>query len=202
MTRPPRAGPSRGHAPALLCGPRTKHALDWAATAHRRHARADGTPFVLHVAETAALVAATGADTEVICAALLHDVLERTDQTAHQLRQHFGLRVATIVAALTQDPTIRDYAPRKAALRRQVLAAGPDARLVFAADKISKARELRARWARRPDGPSDKMLRRRAHYRACLEMLAGAPLVAQLDFELWELDVVARDATSRGAPER
>lgn len=161
MTRPPRAGPSLGDAPALLCGgPRTKHALDWAATAHRQHARADGTPFVLHVAETAALVAATGADTEVICAALLHDVLERTDQTAHQLRRHFGLRVATIVAALTQDPTIRDYAPRKAALRR------------------------------------------RAHYRACLEMLAGAPLVAQLDFELWELDVVARDATSRGAPER
>ena len=118
-----------------------------------RRARREDVQLLLRTANAVLALRQRGPHAAQTDAALLHDVLERTDQTAHQLRQHFGLQMATIVAALTQDPTIRDYE-----------------------------------------------LRRRSHYQACLEMLAGAPLAAQLDFELWELDVVARDATSRGAP--
>jgi len=190
--------------PTLLCDPAITEALRYAVDAHRDLTRKDGSPFVLHVAETAALVAGTGADADVICAALLHDVLERSDTTADQLAERFGRRITLVVTALTQDPTITGYELRKGALRRQAVAAGPDARLVFAADKISKVRELRARWARRTKAPSAKMLRHRAHYQACLEMLASAPnlLVSQLDFELWALEIVASDTSAGGAQQR
>ena len=46
------------------------------------------------------------------------------------------------MAAVTEDEHISGYATRKAALRRQAEAAGTDALLVFAADKVSKVREL------------------------------------------------------------
>jgi hypothetical protein len=76
--------------------------------------------------------------------------------------------------------------------------------LVFAADKISKARELRLSVARaRRDGATpplsrrgSKAYRKLAHYRHCEELLesrlAGSPLVESLRHELSELALVER----------
>jgi len=86
------------------------------------------------------------------------------------------------VLAVSDDPGIRTYARRKAALRAQVAKAGPEALMVFAADKISKVREYRlGAAAKRPSQ------RRVTHYRRCLELLERAlpesPLVVQLRVE-------------------
>ena len=58
-------------------------------------------------------------------------------------------------------------------------AAGPDALMVFAADKVSKVRELSGKPT--PHRPSQ---RRMTHYRRCLELLerrlSDSPLVVQL----------------------
>jgi hypothetical protein len=62
---------------------------------------------------------------------------------------------------------------------------------VFAADKVTKVRELRAQIAWSPDGEDPSRERRLAHYRACLVALeeheSDAHLVRQLRFELWAL---------------
>ena len=97
------------------------------------------------------------------------------------------------MAAVSEDESIAGYATRKAALRRQVEAAGTEAMMVFAADKVSKVREL----AVEPDGSEAARLaatvsrtrqRRLTHYRHCLELLerhlADSPLVRQLRAEL------------------
>ena len=102
------------------------------------------------------------------------------------------MRVAELVSVLSDDPSIEDYGARKAALREQVAAAGCDAQAIFAADKVAKARELRAEAARNPSSLADDGLQRRLlHYEACLDMLeAAAPdlaLIRQLRFELWAL---------------
>ena len=60
-----------------------------------------------------------------------------------ELQKRFGVRVAKIVLAVSEDKSIDGYQTRKAALRQQVAGAGPEALTVFAADEISKARELR-----------------------------------------------------------
>jgi hypothetical protein len=183
-----------GEEPPFVTGrPVTTAALKWAATLHRDQRRAvDFAPFILHPLEVAALLSGRGYDDEVIAAGLLHDVIEDTNITLDELHDRFGERVARIVVTVTEDPEIEDYAARKAALREQVAAADPETQIVFAADKVVKARELRAQAARAEFLLDDPELRQRLeHYEACLRMLQSTtgehPLVHQLAFELWAL---------------
>jgi (p)ppGpp synthase/HD superfamily hydrolase len=95
----------------------------------------------------------------VVVAGLLHDVLEDTDVTPAELHTRFGPDVARLVQALTQDTAIVKYGERKAALRRQILDAGPEAAIVSLADKGAKLQSVE----HRPEN------RRIAHYRATLD---------------------------------
>jgi len=127
----------------------------------------------------------------VIAAGLLHDVVEATDTDVEEVRRRFGDRIADAVAAVSEDPSIAGYAERKAALRAQVAAAGPDAQSVYLADKVAKARELRAK-ASRSESPLDEpdLQRRLEHYELSFEALSDVgnrSLVAALAFELWAL---------------
>jgi (p)ppGpp synthase/HD superfamily hydrolase len=185
---------SAGDEPPFVAGrPITAAALEWAAAMHRGQRRAvDQAPFILHPIEVAALLSGRGYDDEVIAAGLLHDVIEDTGAALDELSDRFGPRVARIVAAVSEDPAIGDHDARKAALRHQVAAADPEAHAVFAADKVVKARELRAQAARAEALLDDPDLHRRLeHYQACLVMLrsvaADHPIVNQLAFELWAL---------------
>jgi hypothetical protein len=103
---------------------------------------------------------------------------------------------------VSEDDRIPGYGPRKAALRRQVAAAGPEALMIFAADKVSKVRELRTAISladRRHEQlePGAIRPRRVAHLKRCLgmlqEQLSGSPLVEQLRDELVRLDCDLRN---------
>jgi (p)ppGpp synthase/HD superfamily hydrolase len=167
--------------------PLTRDALDFAAACHEGQKRElDGMPFVTHPVEVACLLHEAGYSDEVVAAGVLHDVLEDTEAELGDLEERFGPAVAWLVASVSDDPSIEDEAKRKAALREQVAHAGERAAAVFAADKVSKARELRIRAGlgrfRRKDEP------RIEHYRASLEMLEelmpGHDLVDRLRAEL------------------
>jgi (p)ppGpp synthase/HD superfamily hydrolase len=150
--------------------PLTRGALAFAASHHEGQTRdLDDTPFVTHPVEVACLLHEAGYSDEVVAAGVLHDVLEDTDVERGELEERFGSEVARLVAAVSDDPAIEDHAERKAALRRQVAAAGDGAVAVFAADKVSKARELRARTGYGRFERKDEA--RIEHYRASLEML-------------------------------
>jgi (p)ppGpp synthase/HD superfamily hydrolase len=174
--------------------PISRSALRFAEQQHAGQLRkVDGAPFVAHPIEVASLLYDAGAGDDVIAAGLLHDTLEKTRTDATELRMRFGPRVARLVAAVSEDESIAGYATRKAALRRQVEAAGTDAMLVFAADKVSKVRELSvapegSETARLAATVSRTRQRRLAHYRHCLELLerhiADSPLARQLRTEL------------------
>ena len=159
-------------------------ALAYAVEQHAGQRRAgDGAPFVLHPIEVATLLADVGAPDHVVAAGVLHDTIEKTSTEAEDLHQRFGARVAALVVALSEDPAISGYSARKAALRDQVEAAGDEALMVFAADKLSKARELRLTFARAPQAGrrtpplarrGSKASRKLAHYRHCAELLEDA----------------------------
>ena len=165
--------------------PKTRAALAYARRLHEGQRRAaDGAPFIEHPTEVGELLCEAGATDEVIAAGLLHDVLEKTDATESELAARFGRRVGEIVGAVTDNDRIVDYSSRKAALRDQVAKAGDDALTVFAADKVSKVRELRL-----GDGSGVKVRARRLqNYRRSLAMLErhlpDSPLVAALAAEL------------------
>ncbi len=167
------------------------------AYAEEQHAgqrrKIDGAPFIEHPVEVGALLYYAGASDDVIAAGVLHDTLEKTRTSLTELRARFGSRIARLVAAVSEDESIAGYATRKAALRRQVEAAGTEAMMVFAADKVSKVRELvvepEGREAARLAATVSRTRQRRlAHYRHCLELLErhieDSPLVRQLRTEL------------------
>ena len=167
--------------------PQTRAALTYAEERHAGQRRkADGAPFIEHPIEVAWLLYRAGAPDHVIAAGILHDTIEKTDTDVSDLRARFGTRTAALVAAVSEDSEIPTYARRKAALREQVAAAGPEALMVFAADKVSKVRELSL------EASSPKPSQRRmTHYRRCLELLerllTDSPLVMQLRSELNQL---------------
>ena len=193
------------HVPLVSSGlHQTLAALAYAVEQHAGQKRdADGAPFVLHPIEVATMLADVGAPAHVVAAGVLHDTLEKSAAEPADLNERFGRRITTLVVALSEDPTIAGYDERKAALRDQMLAADDEALMVFAADKVSKARELRlalARPGRRPPSfrRGSKPQRKLAHYRHCAELLeerlAGSPLVGSLRRELAELALSEQSA--------
>jgi (p)ppGpp synthase/HD superfamily hydrolase len=91
----------------------------------------------------AALVADAGFRDELVAAAHLHDVIEKTSVSRADLESRFGAEIASLVAALSEDKGIPYYAERKRALRDQVLDAGRDATILYAADRLANLRDWR-----------------------------------------------------------
>ena len=172
--------------------PITCRALEFAAEQHQGQQReADRAPFILHPLEVAQLLRGRGYPDPVVAAGVLHDVIEDTGVDAAELERRFGARVAALVTTVSEPPGGGDYSERKARLRAAIAAADADAAAVFAADKVSKARELRMALARDP-GPVD--LDKLEHYRASLAVLERRlghhPLVRQFRFELETLELL------------
>ena len=129
--------------PTLGRSPTLTRALATARAAHAGQSRYDGRPYLEHPVRVADLLDRQGLAEPVVAAALLHDSVEDSPLTVGQIVEQFGPEIGEIVAALTEDPEIDDWAKRKDALRRQVIAAGADATAVYAADKLEKIRETR-----------------------------------------------------------
>jgi (p)ppGpp synthase/HD superfamily hydrolase len=173
--------------------PLAREAVVYASERHAGQRReVDEAPFVLHPLEVAALLHNSGHAEPVVAAGALHDAVEDTPAEPGEIRERFGADVAALVTAVTEDPTIDDFAERKADLRRQVAEYGPDATAVYAADKVAKVRELRSRVScDRELLSTEEGSRKLDHYRESLGMLEHVapeePLVRQLRFELESL---------------
>lgn len=181
--------------------PLTQQAIDFAGQHHAGQRRAgDDASFVLHPIEVAAILERSDYPDFVVAAAVLHDVLEDTDVQRSELEERFGTEVAELVAIVSDDPAIPDIEERKSGTRERVRRSGGYAPAVYAADKISKVRELRMLLARGMGGAETNAKRRR--YLKSLAMLEGAipgsRLVELLRFELETLDELPPD-TGAGA---
>jgi guanosine-3',5'-bis(diphosphate) 3'-pyrophosphohydrolase len=126
-----------------------RDALEMAQRAHAGQLRrgSDGRPFLDHPTAVAERLAEHRFPDEVLAAALLHDVLEKSEVEPAEVRERFGDTVADLVDALTEDETIAEYEERKAEHRRRVATAGPAALAIFAADKLSNVAMLREAYA-------------------------------------------------------
>jgi (p)ppGpp synthase/HD superfamily hydrolase len=120
-------------------------AADFAARAHvtqRRKGEAQE-PYVNHLIEVALLLteATGGEDPALIAAGWLHDTLEDTATEREELEALFGVEVASIVAEVTDDKSLK-----KAERKRLQIATAPDksqqARLLKIADKTSNLRSM------------------------------------------------------------
>lgn len=80
-----------------------ERAYNFAKEAHRGIRRRSGEPYILHPIAVAKIASQEiGLGSTSICAALLHDVVEDTDYTVEDIEQHFGKKIAQLVAGLTK----------------------------------------------------------------------------------------------------
>ena len=77
---------------------RIQRAYDVAASWHQGQTRRSGDPYITHPLAVATILAETGADDEMLCAAMLHDTIEDTPYTLAALSGEFGAGVAALVA--------------------------------------------------------------------------------------------------------
>lgn len=136
-----------------------KDALETARRAHAGQLRrgSDGRPYIEHPLAVAEILAGQRYGDEVLAAALLHDVLEKSDTEASEIRERFGDRVADLVEALTEDQMIDLYEERKNEHRWRVAKAGRDAMAIFAADKKTNVMTLREAYALIEEGVSSEL---------------------------------------------
>ena len=80
-----------------------KRAFNFAKEAHKGIRRRSGEPYIMHPIAVAKIASQEiGLGSTSICAALLHDVVEDTDYTVEDIEQHFGKKIAQLVAGLTK----------------------------------------------------------------------------------------------------
>jgi (p)ppGpp synthase/HD superfamily hydrolase len=167
--------------------PLTQAALEFAQSRHAGQRRmADGASFVIHPLEVASLLERSHYPDHVVAAAVLHDVLEDTDAERSELEARFGPEVGALVGLVSDDLSIPDEEDRRNDVRERVRRAGGYAPVVYAADKVSKVRELRILLL--TGFPEEEAEAKRDHYRKCLAMLEetipGSRVVELLRFEL------------------
>ena len=137
-------------------------ALAFAAHKHRDQRRKDpaASPYINHPIALADVLVNEGGvtDIEVLCAALLHDTLEDTATTLHELEEAFGPRVARIVAEVTDDQDLTKAERKRLQIEHAALLS-PEAKLVKLADKICNLRDV----AERPPASWD-LARRREYF--------------------------------------
>ena len=79
-------------------------AILFATEAHKGQKRKmTGIPSILHSLEAATIVSALTSDEDVICAAVLHDVVEDTEYEIGDIEKRFGARIAGLVGAETEN---------------------------------------------------------------------------------------------------
>lgn len=120
-------------------------ALSFAAEAHANQRRkgAAQEPYINHLIEVLQLVveATGGDDTDLLVAALLHDVIEDTPATYEDVAAAFGTRVARIVTENSDDMSLPKPERRKRRIEGMPHKSR-EARIVKTADVISNVRAM------------------------------------------------------------
>src|SRR5580704_15835873 len=87
-------------------------AFEFAMRRHEGQQRASGEPYLIHLLESARIVAGMKLDPLAVAAALLHDTVEDTGTTSEEISEQFGEQVAHIVEGVTKISKI-DFASRE-----------------------------------------------------------------------------------------
>ncbi|MGN0701535.1 MAG: RelA/SpoT family protein, partial [Oscillospiraceae bacterium] len=125
-------------------------AYELAEKAHEGQMRSSGEKYITHPLAVASILLDYCMDTDTICAALLHDVVEDTEVTLDDLRKKFGDDVALLVDGVTkigQVPLHSKEEQQAENIRKILMAMSKDIRVIIIklADRLHNMRTLYAR---------------------------------------------------------
>ena len=118
-------------------------AIHYATDCHKGQTR-KGTkiPFIMHPLEVMQILQGMDADTNLLIAGLLHDVVEDTNSTIEEINDIFGDDVAELVGRHTEDKT-KSWEERKATSIKETLEASLRLKMLILADKLANMRSMR-----------------------------------------------------------
>ncbi len=111
-----------------------RRAFDLAKKAHANQRRLSGELYIHHPLAVAKTLADLGFDDTVIAAALLHDVLEDTEESSAHLKEAFGTDIVRLVESLTKLVRLKlaNRAVRQvSALRKMLITMASDLRVLI-----------------------------------------------------------------------
>ena len=127
---------------------RIKKAYFLAKDAHKAQFRRSGEPYIIHPVAVARILAEMNLDSESVCAALLHDVVEDTDYSLEDIRKLFGENIALLVDGVTKLGEITQNASKEEQqsenVRKMFLAMSKDIRVIIIklSDRVHNMRTL------------------------------------------------------------
>jgi len=93
-------------------------------------------PLILHSIKVGLRLLEQNKEKEVVIAGFLHDLIEDTDCRIEEIKNEFGEKVATLVAACTFDRNIKDYKKRWQKLITNIKQTGRDALIIKLVDQM------------------------------------------------------------------
>lgn len=125
-------------------------AYEYAAQCHEGQVRSSGEPYIIHPVAVAYILLELGMDTDTLCAALLHDVVEDTAATREDVQKRFGHDVAMLVDGVTKlakVPTFTKEQQQAENVMKILLAMSQDIRVMIIklADRLHNMRTLQYR---------------------------------------------------------
>ena len=127
-----------------------RRAYELADSAHEGQMRSSGEKYITHPLSVAMILLDYLMDTDTICAALMHDVVEDTEITLDEIKKKFGADVALMVDGVTkigQVPLNTKEEQQAENIRKILIAMSKDIRVIIIklADRLHNMRTLYAR---------------------------------------------------------
>ena len=126
-----------------------KRAYDYAALKHQGQYRKSGEAYIYHPLCTAIILTTVYADTDTICAGLLHDVIEDCEVTKQELEEEFNVDIARLVDGVSKISKMRFSTENEALIeyyKKIIVGMSEDVRVIIIklADRLHNMRTL---WA-------------------------------------------------------
>ena len=123
-------------------------AIVFAATAHDNQLRkGSDVPYILHPTEAAVIVSQIKYDSDLICAALLHDVAEDTKMSYESISLMFNKKIADIVFFQSEDKSKSWKERKQHTIDELKKITDNDIKIVCLADKLSNIRSISRDYA-------------------------------------------------------
>ena len=134
------------------------NAFRYAYDFHEGEKRLTGDDYIQHLLNVAYILAEINADTATICAGLLHDVLEESDDNKEELVDLFGETIVNIIEGVTKINKLNFNGDKKAIIeshRKILVGLSEDVRVIIVklADRLHNMRTL---WVLSPKSQKEK----------------------------------------------
>jgi len=126
---------------------KVKKAYELASKLHKNQFRESGEPYIIHPLNVCNSLADMHADGDTLCAGLLHDVVEDTEETLEEIENEFNKEVARLVDGVTKISNLHfdnNVEATQANLRRIITSIDIDVRILIIklADRLHNMRTL------------------------------------------------------------